>query len=328
MRYKKDGIVVIMLLAIIFIINLNDYKADAGEKEDLINQMYEVLVIEEKEEFTFHTSTNVTTNEVLELLDEVKAIDKPDFLYDGMVFYLNGHISIYTAGNSFRIITTNKMQQSDMDRVTSEIADIIIKNVGVEATEREKVNYLSYYLSKHFTYSNEQLNATNEGEYQKRIPFTVAYDTKNQSILCDQYALLAYLVGNKIGLKVDFLFTEDHVFNVIEIDGNLVPYDFTSQIVYSGVFMLAFTNDINTAEDIYKDYSLNILSVENFRTYNLIDFAKDYLYYTFRLHLVSHIVVTAALFFSLFIIIRKKKGTERFNSNFARKHRSREEVLR
>lgn len=293
---------IMMFVAIIIIVNLNGYKADAGEHDELVHDIYNSFVVEGESEYIVNNDGDLYhTYEVQDILEEVFAIDDPQNPYDGIVLMLNGQYTLTrNDGVEPHIVTItreNVAADSELKRTVQLIAEEVTNNVGNKDSEFECTNYMSLLFANKFSHEE---NSTKS--------FTEAYGQKNNAINSSQYALAAYLVGKELDLNVIVLEStylnktlKSFSFNAIEIKGTYIAYDFSLGTRYAGITDMGKEKyDVSSGGvEWLREESENLINSDNFREYSLLDRIKSMVYFANK---VPQDGITFISFIGLFII--------------------------
>lgn len=178
------------------------------------------------------------------LINETAKIDDPDNLYDGSALWGRLAYDVVTFEPNkvkdaigIRINTTYDVDEADA--YGREIASIIIKEAGENASKEEKFYLLLNYFSKNFTYDKEraaEIAIANENATRyKSTPFTNILDTGGTKFICSDYANLFYITASKLDIDAIEIIGERHIYNAVRFspDNDYSGIDLTAQSAYS-----------------------------------------------------------------------------------------------
>ena len=123
------------------------------------------------------------------------------------------------------------------------LKDEIIRsfNLDESATDEEKINAVLIYCLENLEYDSEVASLLDSGR-RDEVDYSAFYAEgslygalENDSQICGNYAALMKALLHRLGIDSYYLTSENHAWNLVEVDGEYYYYDATwldQQMIY------------------------------------------------------------------------------------------------
>ena len=300
---------------VIFISVFPMIKADAGELENEVNIIYNALVTDKQDSVTF---TSTEDYSIYDYLSELAQIDTTDNLFDGMVLVNRGAFTLSKKGNSYTLTTNNGYSIDEADELTDSFANDILAQAGTDATDKELFYAMSKYLTEIYDYDESLQKQVESGDYSGNFDFVSAYYS-NRKLICTEYATVAYLTGQKLGLDIEMIFGNGHVYNIIKFEGEdeYIAFDLTKDSSYSLLSILSNFSSIYHVEDItdetVKEHYKTANGTASYTYASISEYISEamYLFKVGDLVTIASTITIFALALLILILVIRKKSKKR-----------------
>ncbi|SEQ55108.1 hypothetical protein [Butyrivibrio sp. TB] len=259
-------------------------KAESNNQE-IINSLYEQLVIEGKNEASFTGTDYNDHDEWVSYVDDIMtglyAIDSKDTPFDGTALLGRGNLRYTKKGDQYKIIyrsayDINEAQTVIQEIIKNELSDEIDDN----STNKEIMFEICDYIAGNYSYSKEiaEIESTDEEE---RPTFVDAY-YGDHKVVCTGFANMAYLLATSLGINCLIISTDTHQFVAAQTgdNGEYTAYDLTKGKYASLTwFERTMQNTINGMYDITGSYEVKVNTNINYSYASSTEQYEQFWYY-------------------------------------------------
>ena len=236
--------------------------AQASEYSE-VEQAYSQLVTSDLTSATVYTERDLI-KESLSFYGELFSIDKEDTLYDGELLDAKSGWKITKVGeNTYEITMTgnNKLTKATLDPfIDMLIAELNNRYDMSNVSKREKFYNIASFITDTYSYDYEHAEKNEQAE----DVITAYYGSRK--ISCTGYALLLYLMCNKLGVDCELMAGDTHMYNIVR---------FSEDEPYYGVDLAATTKGYINAAAMLLDrenlYHPERISDAELREYNITE---------------------------------------------------------
>lgn len=226
----KDMVLIAAAAGAAFAINgaVSTTYSSASPVDNDLNSLYQQLVTEGKNYAKIHSTSGLSASE---LYDKLILIDKPDTPYDGCSLDMRGTTNLYSYSNGdMAVEIVSDYTIAEADKFTDDVVAALMRDIGDNATDREKLYAILDFVDNNYHYDNEEkdrivtereaIKAGRDTVLESRAlnSFITAYGREDIGITCSNYAELTYLLADKMGVDCKILVTDEHAFNIVRLD--------------------------------------------------------------------------------------------------------------
>ena len=142
----------------------------------------------------------------------------------------------YLESNGIKISfgDVDQVTMEDLSRVNEKLDKIVQEmNVSPDASDEEKINAVLVYVLSHLEYDetvhNQLIN--NQDKYVDHSAFYIDGDLyaalEKDTQICGNYTALTSALLHRLGVDAYSLYSDDHAWNLVEVDGEYYYYDST-----------------------------------------------------------------------------------------------------
>lgn len=288
--------------------NMAGIHSKAMTREEALEDIYEQLVVEKKEEAVVTDVDDKLSVRDIELYMSEKDDDR---IFNGTAILTAGIMYSARIGDDYTVCIKNMYDIDEADRLTDEMIKEIPKTA---VTDREKMTAICKYISDTFTY---ELNEETDGSGD----FVKAY-YGDRKMICMGYADLTYILARKMGIDCEIVFGTNHAYNVVKFDDsdNWIIYDLARESRYAQVDRLSYihnnrpyitdyTEDIEEKEYLDKHNSAKPVGT----TASIADYIRSFLYLALKAHCAEEMAILAGIviYIAAIIAIAVKKRKDK-----------------
>lgn len=261
----------------------NEYEKDADwsyvkrtdnfnpkNKQDLLNIFYTALN-KGWDELTFYCPTDYEN--CIDDVNEITTNQNTLSYVNNFVSTYNSYSKIYVNMNSFgRVnITIQKIYTDSMiNEINKKVDEIYNSLITDNMTDTEKIKVIHDYITNNTIYDEERSNDIKSGKNIDTVHNSnTAYGTLfNGKAICGGYTDTMALFLDKIGLPNFKIASQNHIWNVVYIDGAWKHLDLTwdDPVVNTGEHIVTYnyylisTDELKKKEDNQHNYNTDIFS--------------------------------------------------------------------
>lgn len=261
----------------------NEYEKDADwsyvkrtdnfnpkNKQDLLNMFYTALN-KGWDELTFYCPTDYEN--CIDDVNEITTNQNTLSYVNNFVSTYNSYSKIYVNMNSFgRVnITIQKIYNDNMiNEINKKVDEIYNSLITDNMTDTEKIKVIHDYITNNTIYDEERSNDIKSGKNIDTIHNSnTAYGPLfNGKAICGGYTDTMALFLDKIGLPNFKIASQNHIWNVVYIDGAWKHLDLTwdDPVVNTGEHIVTYnyylisTDELKKKEDNQHNYNTDIFS--------------------------------------------------------------------
>mgnify|MGYP004682601167 FL=1 len=237
-----------------FVKETDNFKPES--KQDILNIFYTALN-RGWDELTFYCPDSYK-----DCLDDVNEITSNQ----NTLSYVNNFVSTYNSYNKIRVNMNNFgrvnieiqhiYQSSDIAELQAKVDEIYNEIIQDDMTDSDKVKAAHDYIINHTVYDEERSNEIKSGVVSDRIHTSnTAYGPLFiGKAICGGYTDAMALFLDKIGLPNFKIASENHIWNVVYIDGQWKHLDLTwdDPVVDTGENILTYNYFLISTDDLEK----------------------------------------------------------------------------
>ena len=305
-------------------------KAESNNQE-IINSLYEQLVIEGKNEASFTGTDYNDHDEWVRYVDGIMAdlytIDKKETPFDGTALAGRGLLRYSKKGNHYKLTYLSAYDINEAQTVIQEIIDNELSDKIDENSTNEEIMFeICDYISSNYTYSKEitKIKAADD----IRPTFVDAY-YGDHKMVCTGFSNLAYLLATELGIDSIIIVTDTHQFMAAQTsdNGQYIAYELTKG-KYAGLtwFEKAIGDITDGLYDITESYVTTINSNINYSYASSTEQYEQFWYYIsnwkatspdYYVDLITGSVIPFHLSIAILVIfiIRNSRGRKKHVKN-------------
>ncbi len=114
-------------------------------------------------------------------------------------------------------VIINGVNVQKLREIDATIDNIVSKlNVDVNSSDQDKLDAILVYILENYEYSNDSENNITSKFYNNGYLYGAL--ERNGDIICGNYAALLQALANRLDLETQFIFSDDHAWNLVNIE--------------------------------------------------------------------------------------------------------------